>query len=43
MRQGSSERRCHYLGRSPEPGVGFMEKSAEVIVLMGNELQIEIA
>ena len=27
MRQGLSERRCHYLGRSPELPVSSMEKS----------------
>jgi hypothetical protein len=32
-----SERRCHYLGRSLEPRDGCIEKSAEVIVLIGNE------
>jgi hypothetical protein len=31
------ERRCHYLGRSLELRVGCIEKSAEVIVLTGNE------
>jgi hypothetical protein len=37
IRQELSERRCHYLGRSLEPRVGCIEKSAEVIVLGGND------
>jgi hypothetical protein len=37
MYQGLDEGKCSYQRRSPKSRVGIMEKSAEVIVLGGNE------
>jgi hypothetical protein len=43
MTQALEEGKSGYQGRSLNPRVGYKEKSAEVIVLESNEVQIETA
>lgn len=43
MPQGLEEGKSSYQGRSHRPRVGHSEKSAEVIVVVENELRIDTA